>query len=388
MKQIVQKLIIFALICTPLLNIFELFAIIQNNYSDRGLVLTPFYIKSIKDLFFISIIVIGVFSVVREKKIFVSKSYLIFVSLAVLSILFTFLGNYTLQMMLAGIRWIIPFVAIPFIYRFVDDKLQSDISKTILILFFISFLFQIFELYFFKNALYGKNALGLSLRNPGFFLIPPTMACFTIVSMYYVSYYSKKKYLKNFMIYFAGPISVFLTGSGTGVISLFVFFFVKIYYKIRQKYVLVVTIVPMIIILFLTIPTIVGRENLYISPLTRMSMFFENVTWRDAIISGRFGFGTNTYLAFVTSFDKYQNKGISVDSTFNSILINVGFVSLFVFLTFYLRNFKFESKYLHFLFIIGIFMITSVLFETFPINLLFAINFVHFQKNKYSNFRA
>lgn len=230
---------------------------------------------------------------------------------------------------------------------------------------------------FFASSWYGTSAFGLNLRNPGLFLIPNTGAFFSIVSLYtslFISDFTKKK---KFFIILISTISVFLTLSGTGlIVFLCVLFF---YFATKEMMKWYLLIVPFgIIFIYFFVIFLSSRDANYIeqSGGTRLSIFMENFMKSD-VVSTNFGFGTNTAVML--------GKGEIMDSTFASLIVNLGYFGFFavVFLFFLLISYSiiFRNKSLFVFFVVfTLFSFTTIISEVYPVNLIMAVLVVYFMR--------
>jgi len=97
----------------------------------------------------------------------------------------------------------------------------------------------------------------------------------------------------------------------------------------------------------------------------------------NIFLSDNFGGATNT-TALINLAAPEKKDVIIADSTVASILYNAGGLSLILFAVLILSFLKLESIYLHFWSIYLLFMITTIIFETFPANLIFTVNLAYF----------
>jgi len=183
------------------------------------------------------------------------------------------------------------------------------------------------------------------------------------------------------------PFSIYLTSSGTGVAVLGLMYLYIFYVKLKNLYLKayfsIILLSIMSLFLYL-LPILTGRRNVYESVLARVEIFFRSFSLDNLVISSQFGQATNTGIMMNHRYGLESTEVFIADSTLTSILSNVGFLGLLVFIAivFYVRN---KSKeYMLFLIVFGLFAITTIIMEAYPMNLLFAINIAYFYKIKMS----
>jgi len=374
------NLIILGIIMTPVFGISEVLALISGALTSQSVALTPVYIKALKDIVFIAIIMIGIAEVSVRRRIFLNSSYAAFIVTVVCSI---FLSLYFKNFLtiLAGFRWILPVLIIPFIYRSVATNLQNRIAKWMITLFILGLLLQIAQLFLIKGW-YGLNSFGLSKRNPGFYLIPSSMACFSALTAYYACFYCTISSLRRSIVFVLVPVSILLTASATGFIALALLWGYLLYCKFKQKLVLAITITVFFIGLLAMMPILTDREDIYVSLLDRSDILSEVVSLKNIFVSPDFGDATNTAMLLRTVMENGEKTSFIVDSTATSLIYNTGMLSFVFFagfLYYSLRNAANKANISFFL-VISPFVVTSILFELFPANLLLMVNIAFFYK--------
>ena len=261
-----QALICLILFLTPVFSLFEVIALFNGTLLNQVNNLTPTCVKLIKDFIIISIIILGMLDCLLRGKILFFYSYSFFLLLCVTSVIFSF-NEQPFLFIISGFRWLLWFLLLPFIYNVVDNAFQRKIAHILSVLFIFAFILQLFELRYLVGW-YGLNKLGLSRRNPGFFLIPLTMAAFVLLTFYYVNEYLHNGFLKKTVLFLV-PFSMFLTGSGTGIIVYCLIAFIKVYKKIKQKGIVLFLIFFSSILLIILLPIISSRPDIYTSLFTR-----------------------------------------------------------------------------------------------------------------------
>ncbi|MEJ5227778.1 hypothetical protein [Thermodesulfovibrio sp.] len=383
MGKIVEYLIIFGLLITPILNIGEIVANYNLTFTQQSIE-TPIYIKLLKDFLFISLIIISFFNIFVKNKIRYNSKILILIFLTIISSLVSLLHQ-NVGTIISGFRWaFVFFLTLSFLNLDLKkiDNLQEKISKLLIILIYINLLLQFFQLLYFP-VIHGKNFLGLNLRNTGFFSIPQTAAFFTMIVMWYIYVYYNNSFHKIVLLYFLSPISILLTASGTGLVALFVFYLYLVYKKVRQKKITLLFSLFFIFFFFFSLDRLTGREDIFDSIVIRIGILKEYIFEKqnNIFLSTNFGRGTNTSVLF-GNLANYDNLGIIADSLINSMIINLGILGVLIFIILILSVFIKCRTSRVLIIIYSIFSITNIFFESYPMNLIFALNIAYFCKEK------
>jgi len=373
-RKIFKLLILTGILLTPIFNFSEVYALLTNTMSLS--VSTPVYVKIIKDLMFLLVIYIGLLTFLMRPKIPASVNYLIFCFFAISSMVISFFLETSMVAFFSGLRWLMPILVLFFIYKSVDEKFQADIANIMGWLLVLGLSLQVFEL-FHMQKWYG-GLLGLSIRNPGFYFVPTSMAMFSLSAMYYSWNYMRKGILRSMIIFPIGPLSVLLTASGTGIIVLLLFYSVPLFFKIKQKMAVVFVMAIVLAGVLWGLPQIANRRDIYTSIFERIEIFSGEMDMQKLILSDSFGSATNT----AVNADKFNSvkssDSLIVDSTVTSIMYNIGILPAIVFILFLFKYIQFNSKNLQFWAVNIPFMLTVVVFELFPMNLLLAVNLAYF----------
>lgn len=380
--SIQRRLILLGLVLVPFISIGELYALFSGQLFSQSSNLTGIF-KFSKDIVFILLILIGVIEFLLRD--FLNRKALLYFLLTLIvvvpPILFS-LGN-EMAITASGLRWIIPILVPVFIFRALSPDFLHSFSKYIYYLLLLHLFVQILQM-FFASSWYGTSAFGLNLRNPGLFLIPNTGAFFTVVSLYtslFISNFTKHK--KNFII-IVSALSVFLTLSGTGlIVFICVLFFYFATRELMKWYLLILSFGIIFIYFFVTFLSSRDANYLEQSGGTRLSIFMENFMKSD-VVSTNFGFGTNTAVML--------GKGEIMDSTFASLIVNLGyfgfFLVIFIVLLFISYSIISRSKSLFvFLTVFTLFSFTTIISEVYPVNLIMAVLFVYFMNPGLKNFK-
>lgn len=373
--SIQRRLILLGLFLIPFISIGELYALFSGQLFSQSSNLTGVF-KFSKDIVFMLLIFIGAIDfLIRD---FLNRKALFYFLLTLIVVVPPFLFSLGNEMAItaSGLRWIIPILVPVFIFRALSQDFLNSFSKYIYYLLLLHLFVQILQM-FFAVSWYGTSAFGLNLRNPGLFLIPNTGAFFTVVSLYtslFITDYTNSK--KNFIVLIS-TVSVFLTLSGTGFV---VFIFVLIFYFSRKEMIKwYLLILPFgIIFIYFFIIFLSARDDKYVetSGGTRLTIFVENFMKSD-VISSNFGFGTNTAVML--------GKGEIMDSTFASLIVNLGYFGFFAVLSilFILISYSIISgnKSLFVFFVVfALFSFTTIISEVYPVNLIMAVLIVNFMR--------
>lgn len=190
-------------------------------------------------------------------------------------------------------------------------------------------------------------------------------------------------------------ISIFLTGSGTGVVVYILIMALYLLSKIKitqYSYYTVGAMVPVfLVLLWYFLPRIVGRATIITTSLYgRLNIFIE--TFEDTgFISDKFGLYTNTAVLLSKRFS-FDTSPIIADSLIASTLGNLGLIGACLvavvlhlsLIRIILREERLEIFTYAILF--GLFSCTTIMTEAFPMNLIFSIltgyYLFHFGKKK------
>jgi hypothetical protein len=371
-----KRLIALGLILVPFISFGELLALFSGSLSSQVDNLSG-PIKFLKDIIFGFLILFGLTIFFVKDRL--NRNFLLYFSILLMVVvpaIVMSLNDFVLTA--SGIRWLIPLILPFFIYEAVDDGLKEILSKWLFRLLLLHLIVQIFQM-FFASAWYGVSSFGLSLRNPGLFLIPNTGAFFTIMCLYFLIFLSEISDLKRIVIFIVSIFSVFLTLSGTGLIVLITVLFFYFANSRMVKWMLIVF--PVMLIFFgLFLNFLNQRDENYVeaSGGGRLSIFLESFE-KAGLVSGNFGLGTNTAVLL--------GKGEIMDSTYASLVVNLGYLGFFILLAclFLLTLFALVIKdraLVLFLVILILFGLTTIISEVYPVNLICAvISVIFFNKH-------
>lgn len=370
-------LILFGLVLVPFISIGELLALFTGNLISQTSNLTGGF-KFSKDAIFILLILIGgVDLMVKDKLSIKALIYFSILLLLIVPSLLLSLGSEIIYLA-AGIRWIIPVILPVFLFFAVDEKLVIKISKYVFFLLLVHLIMQILQL-LFAGSWFGTSAFGFNLRNPGLFLIPNTGAFFTIICLYIILFISGFSGRKKTLVISISTLSIFLTLSGTGlIVLLFVLF---LYYARINKlkwFVFLIPVALLFMILFVSFLQTRDANYVEVSGGTRLSIFINSLV-ESNLFSSDFGLGTNSAVLL--------GKGEIMDSTFASLVVNLGYLGFFltlggIFLFLLYSVINGNKPLFVFISIYALFAFTTIIFEVYPANLLMAVLLVFFMKKE------
>ncbi len=385
----IEKLILLVLILTPIFSFQESLALLME--GRRGLVntsniLTSVYIKGLKDLFFILIILISLLMIIE--KLSIKRVTVVFLGFILVFILLpAYYYHSNVLIYLSGIRWIMPFILAAFLVSHVDKELIIKIGTIIFYLFIIHFIIQIIQL-FFSYGYFGLNTFGLSSRNPGIFYIPSTAAVFAVLVLFFSKYYMRKEFERK--IFYLIPISIFLTASGTGI-GIYIIFMTIYYLKKSLLPFVPIFLIFVGIILLLSLDSLSGRSGLVENSLGVRLEIFIDVLLNATYLPQHFGYGTATGELIVNKFN-LNIPMISTESWYASSIVNLGLInSLLILLTqlilFVVLTISKDKEKLLFLIIYSLVAITTSITESYPLNLILSVLLAYYIKPKNINDR-
>ena len=374
-KQVQEKLLYLAIALTPLIGIYELSEIL--NFSIPKLFPSVQAVKISKDVVISILIFNGIFFGFARFKKFPNIAYLLLFVTIICSILISFF-SLPFDAIISGIRWLMPLIFFINLGK-IDKLFLQKITKYLFLIFIIGFLTQIYEI-FNMNGIYGINFSGLNIRNPGFYLSPSSMAAFSMSVLFYTMHFeksNKKKHLTLILVF----LSVLLTASGSGLISYFLFILFFVTKKMNLALIGIIIFTTLLIsVPFL--PVISGREDILLSPTGRIDIFINSLNWTNIFFSNQFGTGTNTFVSLRPDLLMVDFAIIS-DSMISSSIINCGLIFLIILFTnfFIIPVIKHKKSFYLFFATFLPFFLTTVLFELYPVNLLFFIALFSYKLN-------
>jgi hypothetical protein len=357
---------------TPIFSLQESLGLIFGGLINNSTALTPVYIKGIKDLIFFLIFLIFFFQLLIVPKL---SKFSFFLLVYIFSILFVGLVFHKeLIIFLSGVRWLFPVILLPVFVKYIDINILHRIGGIIFFIFLNHFVFQILQL-FYAGGWFGLNSFGLSARNPGIFFIPSTAAFFSIIVLFFATFYVENlKYRK--VLFFLVPLSVLLTASGTGVAVYIVCFGLYIINKKMYIFLPIFSVMAFLFFFFF-VDVLTGRTGLIEASFgVRVEIFF-NLLNNANLFSNNLGFGTSTGYLIANEYGLDFDM-TSTESTYASILVNLGsinFIFLVLLITIFIVIFwvRKNKEMLIFSLIFALFGATSSVLEAYPMNLLFSI---------------
>jgi hypothetical protein len=371
----VEKIVLVLLFLTPIFSVGELAQLFSsaNGYS-QGNLLTPFYIKALKDVLVIIVFILIIRSIIIRQKLNgdMAKS----LSLLVFSVAPIFYWSFYSQPLiaLAGIRWLMYFALGFLLIGYIRDDLITGIAKVLYYVFIVHFLMQILEMTFGVH-IHGNNFLGLPKRNPGIFLIPNTGGFFSIIVMFF-AYFYLEDFTKRKIILYLSPISILMTSSATALAVMLVFI---VYILTKKRYRKLIPIFfPFLLLLLLPgLAILSGRGDVVESSFGVRIDIFKDLLGTIGLFSSDFGAATQTAV-LMSSNAGLEGNTYFTDSTYGAILANVGFLGFTIFLacqliwccSVYSLN---NNAILMFTLIYSCFGLTTSVTEAFPMNIVFSI---------------
>ena len=315
----IGKLILVALILTPIFTFQESLSLLIGGFINYSSILTSPYIKGVKDLIFIFIILSSILFIIQTLR--VNRITLIILTVILIFILLpAYYFNDNIWLYLSGIRWIMPFILLAFLINHIDKNLILSISKILFYLFLIHFTFQIIQVMY---------ALNPYMRNPGIFIVPNTAALFSLIVLFFCVHYMGSQMKK--LIHILVPISIYVTQSGTGIAVYIIFMMI---YHLPRRYLIFVPIISilMVAVLLVTLDFLTGRYGLVENSLGPRVTIFLDLLWNGNYWPENFGIGTATAYLLSNKFDLPLNV-VETDSWYAGIIVNLGLFTSFLILT-------------------------------------------------------
>jgi hypothetical protein len=347
--RIVYFLFFFLIVTLPLNTFQETIAFFYGAVGDKTQALTPVYLKLYKDFFLFSVLILValVGGLVR-----IHQSLLLFYLLLAFVFIYAALSLSELDLLtiFLGLRSYLPIIFILFGFYFYQFE-PASLFPVLRVMLYLELILQIFQLIYAPNY-YGSELLGYNLTNPGTFLIPSTMASFSIL----VYYYARQR--GDSVTAIMSLVSVVLARSSTALLVLIIYFVIVFVKRSRfSDGVLVVILLLSAYLIFSNLELVTGRENIADNLFTRLDIFTENL---HAPFGKGFGLGSGAAVLA-------QREGALIaDSTISSLLINFGWLSFPIYLLFVVKSFQtFGYKHLLCLAFIGL-SLTMIVFEMTP----------------------
>ena len=378
-KSIVKYLIYFSILATPLYGLGEFIGYMGLIEYNRKEVLTPFFVKVLKDFMFITASVLSI--VIHRTLNFYSLVVLMFFIYITMLNMLNMLSVESLILILAGIRSFLPLLFAIFIRKLVDLEFFKKIINLFLIVYIVSAIFAIVQFLFGKNHLYGLLFDKYFFRVVSFFVQPSSFGIFISIFTYFYFFLSPASNFTKIVVLILSGILILLTGSGISIsLYCFIVFYVFLIKSkdIINRFIITYLSLPFIITMLLNLDKFTFREDIYVSGLERLEIlfdFFQSSSITQIFLGKGLGIGTNTlYTAFPDIADEY---GQIPDSLYISLLYQTGIIGLAVFLLLnvliFIRLLKNNINMAVGLLLIGLSGLTSNVLEFWPINLIYAL---------------
>lgn len=347
--KVVYFLFFFLIVSLPFNTYQETTAFFYGSVGDKTVALTPIYFKLYKDFFLFAVLfliaLVGGFNRIDQR-------LLIFYFLLGFICCYAALSLLRLDWLTVFLGWrsYLPIVFILFGFYFYRFD-PSTLFPVLRVLLYIELVVQVLQL-IYAPGYYGSTLFGYNTINPGTFLIPSTMASFSIL----VYYYARKNGDPVTAIF--SLISVMMTRSSTALLVLIIYLVIVFIKRSRfSDGVLVMILLLSAYFIFLNLETVTGRDNIADNLETRFEIFVENL---DEPLGQGFGLGSGSAVLA-------QRKGALIaDSAISSLLINFGWVSFPIYLIFVWTSFRaFGYRNLLCLTFIGM-SLTMIVFEMTP----------------------
>ena len=380
-NQVLGITLVFLVLAFPISFVGEINALFDGTLKDTFTLFTSPVLKGYKDVGFVFLVLYLIAKTVIRGS--VSRIKLYWLAVATTTIL-PVLNQPFQTYSLFGFRWVIPMLLTALMIDFVDRALIVKVGKAVIFMYILHFATQLIELVWMPPY-FGNSSLNLP-RVPGLFVIAGTGALFTILSLFWAMYYSKKGILRSFVLWTA-PASLLFISSGTGIV-VGVFLYLLFAYEVvgsigfaavkasfRMLLLASVVIVPVIALVFLN--DLTGRDNyVEISGGSRLNIFLDE--WENfSLLSTRFGEATNTAVLATMSGMVDDHGAIIVDSMVTSAMVNLGLPLAVLFLMLPLISLASSKSELiprlSLLFIGVAFSAVTIIVEIFPANLLCAV---------------
>ena len=364
-RRIFTALLICFIIAIPLNSSYEIIAILNGTFpfdpdkTPWTIVLTPLYIKAIKDVFLGLTVLLLIASCLRspaKRQLFFTKPFIILNMVVVVLILsaiysFSFMPP---DIVLMGIRgyWTIAFVYAGAMYW---DYSERSIYPYIVAVFFLHFLIQIME-----RIIGAGQDVYFASRTPGLFLNPSTAGAFALLVHYFaIKFKSTPLKLLTF-------ISLLLSNSTGGLLFLVAYYLYDYRNKMKPKVLYyplyIVTISALCYGLIANLDELTGRGGgASASALTRLSILYLAVSNWTSLIVGM-GMGIATSQAYLSGY----SNAIIADNTYVGILYNAGIIPALLMLGFAFLSFRYFSNKLLAITFLG-YSMTTVIFEINPV---------------------
>lgn len=353
LTTLIYWLFLAFILTLPLNSLFDTIAFFKGTVGDKTFAQTPIALKIFKDILLLSMTVLCLHSLLRS----LNKRLLGFVLFFLVAVAFAAIAlpkGYAIAVIL-GLRsyWVLIFIFAGFYFHEFDP---ARLYPALRFVFFVELITQVCQLLFAPDY-YGYVAYGLSLTNPGTFLIPSTMASYAIMVHYYARE-TGRRWIYPFTLF-----SIFLSRSSTAWAVTAVYYIFRHTRRARLSLGITAAVLAVAgIIVGTNLDAFTGRPQIAQNLFTRLDIFVAHL---------QYPFGKGFGLGSGGSVLLHVDNATIADSTINSLLINFGWIGLpiYVFLIWQAYRYFAVDNFL-FLAFVG-FSFTMIIFEMTPFIQLF-----------------
>jgi hypothetical protein len=272
---------------------------------------------------------------------------------------------------LIGLRWIFPFLLFLLMREWSRLLDTATAVRWILLGLTTCFAVQLYQL-FYMPPVFGEILPGVAARTPGFFVAPNSAAFFACVSAACVMVFTPEKLKLNLLAVGLALMVSILAQSGTGMVGA-VLLGLR-YICRRHKYTFWIITFFTLAMALTNLDFLTMRENyIELSGGGRVEAFI-NIA-RDSFSSiDRFGLTTNT----ANLYSQNPEDQLAPDSLLASWVGNFGFFApvaallVMMFIRYRMRLVDW-SRAMPCVLVFGIFSMTTIVFEAFPMNMYLAL---------------
>lgn len=351
-------------------NYYDLSVLMSEGSLNLFMYEGPPVYKVIKDIIYAILFVIVFYHAYRVRRLPITLFSGLFFLLVVAMLIFSTVDNGALAGLI-GLRWIFPFIIFVLMKDWIRLVEISLASYWMLFGILSCLALQVYQL-FFMPPVFGEVFFGLSARTPGFFVAPNSAAFFANVSAACLMVFAPFRLkLHIYSVILAMVVSA-LAQSGTGMVASFLLALRLLcgrQYAIFWAIALVGVLVALPNLDFLT-----GRDS-YVElsgggRIDALSKIFD-----DSVLSvTNFGLYTNAANLLSAS----PEDQLAPDSLIASWVGNFGLLSTVAFLLFALYV-RYDmrtvdwSRAMPCVLVFGVFSMTTIVFEAFPMNVFLAL---------------
>lgn len=369
------------LVATLFQNYYDIMAIMSGEplalYQYDG----PIGFKIFKDLLYLLICLCIMTWAVRSNKLPLNNSSLVIYVCVAFAAAISLLIN-DVMTALIGVRWALPFLIFFALGDWTRSFDRSRVSLLLVIGLLLCLFAQIYQL-FNMPPVYGEVLPGIPARTPGIFLAPNSTAFFACASLAcLMACADHKRALTVHASLLALTICV-LTQSGTGLIVCMILILRLVAPNSSVWFLLIALICVGLMLPNLNSLTM-RDDYIALSGGGRLAVLFDIVN-AEAFSFGSFGKYTN---AFNLMSDDPQAM-VAVDSLVASLIGNFGILCTLIVLLvlLFVRNCMPDidwKRAMPCVVVLGLFSLTTVVFEAFPMNLYLAFGIWLSRKNPVS----